>query len=279
MSRDRRMTPANGRVAALSLRGQVDADHFTEGWLRLIAPAVVALRATPDGRRDREMLRGEAVRVFEDRAGWCFVQAARDGYVGYLPSEALQDAPKPDLRVTVRATHAYRDSDIKSPDLMALSFASRLRHLGAAGAFVRTDAGYVPACHLAPLSQTGDDPVTVATLLLGTPYLWGGNSAFGIDCSGLVQAACLACAIACPGDSDMQAAALGAQVEGDTPPRRGDLLFWKGHVAWVSGPDTILHANAHHMAVAHEGLAEAVARIAAQGGGPVTAHRRLDLDI
>lgn len=279
MSLDRRMTPANGRVAALSLKGQVDADLFLEGWPRLIAHAVVALRDTPDGRRDRELLRGEAVRVFEDRAGWCFVQAARDGYVGYLPSETLQDAPAPDLRVTARATHAYRDADIKSPDLMTLSMGSRLRHLGAAGAFVQTDAGYVPACHLAPLSQTADDPVTVATLLLGTPYLWGGNSAFGIDCSGLVQAACLACAIACPGDSDMQAAALGARVQGGTPPRRGDLLFWKGHVAWVSGPDTILHANAHHMAVAHEGLAEAVARIAAQGGGPVTAHRRLDLDI
>ncbi len=281
MSLDRRMTPANGRVAALSLQGQVEADQFVEGWLRLIASPVVALRDTPDGRRAREVLRGEAVRVFEDRAGWCFVQVARDGYVGYLPSEALQEGSTsaPDLRVTARATHAYLEADIKSPDLMALSFASRLRHLGAAGAFVLTDAGYVPACHLAPVSQIADDPVTVATLLLGTPYLWGGNSAFGIDCSGLVQAACLACAIVCPGDSDMQAAALGARVEGGTPPRRGDLLFWKGHVAWVSGPDTILHANAHHMAVAHEGLAEAVARIAAQGGGPVTAHRRLDLDI
>jgi len=124
-----------------------------------------------------------------------------------------------------------------------------------------------------------DDPVTIATVLLGTPYLWGGNSAFGIDCSGLVQAACMVCGIACPGDSDMQAAGLGQLVTDGSPPRRGDLLFWKGHVAWVSGPDTILHANAHHMAVAYEGLVAAVARIAAQGGGPVTAHRRLDLDI
>ena len=279
MSLDRRLTVANGRVAALSLRGQVEAARFVAGWSRLIASPVVALRDRPEGRRERELLRGEAVRVFEERAGWCFVQAARDGYVGYLPADTLREGEMPDLRVAVRATHAYGQADIKSADLMALSFGSRLRHLGQVGQFVVTDAGHVPACHLAPLSQTGDDPVAQADLLLGTPYLWGGNSAFGIDCSGLVQAACLACGIDCPGDSDMQAAALGAPVTDGTPPRRGDLMFWKGHVAWVSGPETILHANAHHMSVAHEGLAGAVARIAAQGGGPVTAHRRLDMDI
>ena len=275
MTRDRRLTPANGRVAALSLKGQVAAASFVEGWSRLVAVPVVALRDAPEGRRERELLRGEAVTVFEDQDGWCFVQAARDGYVGYLPGEALTDAQPGDLRVIARATHAYAAADIKSPDIVSLSFGSRLRHMGQEGRFILTDAGYVPSNHLAPLDQRAEDPVTVATLFLGVPYLWGGNSAFGIDCSGLVQAACLACGIACPGDSDLQAAGLGAPVTDGSPPRRGDLLFWKGHVAWVSGPDMILHANAHHMAVAFEGLAEAVARIAEQGGGPVTTHRRL----
>lgn len=279
MRLDPRLTPANGRVAARFLEGQVEVAAFVEGWTRLVAEPVVALRDQPEGKRERELLRGEAVEVFEERAGWSFVQAARDGYVGYLPSAALRAGDLPDLRVCVRATHAYVAADIKLPETMSLSFGSRLRRLEQAGSFILTDAGHVPACHLVPLTQVEADPVTVATLLLGTPYLWGGNSAFGIDCSGLVQAACLACGIACPGDSDMQAGALGQRVTEGTAAQRGDLLFWKGHVAWVAGPETILHANAHHMAVAHEGLAEAVARIAAQGGGPVTAHRRLDLDI
>lgn len=279
MRLDPRLTPANGRVAALFLEGRVEAAAFVAGQARLVADPVVPLRDQPDGKRERELLRGEAVTVFEERAGWSFVQAARDDYVGYLPSLSLRDGDLPDLRVSARATHAYGAADIKSPEAMALSFGSRLRGLGQEGSFTLTDAGHVPACHLVPLSHVETDPVTVATLLLGTPYLWGGNSAFGIDCSGLVQAACLACGIACPGDSDMQAASLGQPVPEGAIPQRGDLLFWKGHVAWVAGPETILHANAHHMAVAHEGLAEAVARIVAQGGGPVTAHRRLDLDI
>ncbi|MFU8864848.1 MAG: C40 family peptidase [Rhodobacterales bacterium] len=279
MRLDPRLTPANGRVAALFLEGQVEAEQFVQGRTRLVAEPVVALRDQPEGKRERELLRGEAVEVFEERAGWSFVQAARDEYVGYLPATALREGDLPDLRVATRATHAYAAADLKSPEVMTLSFGSRLRGLGHQGSFILTDAGHVPACHLVPLSHVDTDPVTVATLLLGTPYLWGGNSAFGIDCSGLVQAACLACGIACPGDSDMQAASLGQPLTEGTAPRRSDLLFWKGHVAWVAGPETILHANAHHMAVAHEGLAEAVARIAAQGGGPVTAHRRLDLDI
>jgi len=275
VTRDRRLTPSNGRVAALSLKGQVEAASFVEGWSRLVAVPVVALRDAPEGRRERELLRGEAVTVFEERDDWCFVQAARDGYVGYLPAAALHEGQPPDLRVCARATHAYEQADIKSPDLFGLSLGTRLRHLGQAGRFILTDAGHVPAVHLTPMAVMEDDPVTVATLLLGTPYLWGGNSAFGVDCSGLVQAACLACGIDCPGDSDLQAAGLGVPVTDGSPPRRGDLLFWKGHVAWVSGPDMILHANAHHMAVAFEGLAEAVTRIEGQGGGPVTGHRRL----
>lgn len=279
MKTDPRITPANARVAALSLKGKVTAASFVAGWTRLVAAPVASLCEQPEGARAREVLRGAEVTVFEDHEGWSFVQAVRDGYVGYLRSDALHDGPAPDAFVNVRATHAYTAPDIKTPEITSLSFGSRVKVLQQEDRFTRTDTGYIPSCHLAPLGTLAGDPVTVATLLMGTPYLWGGNSAFGIDCSGLVQAACLACGVDCPGDSDMQASGLGQPVTDGSPPRRGDLLFWKGHVALVSGPDTILHANAHHMAVAYEGLTEAVLRIKAQGGGAVTAHRRLDLDI
>ncbi len=143
------------------------------------------------------------------------------------------------------------------------------------GGWLATGDGWLFARHLRPAGAPMDDPVAVAELFFGTPYLWGGNTGDGIDCSGLVQAACLACGIACPGDSDLQESALGAPLADDAPLRRGDLLFWKGHVAWVADAGRILHANAFQMAVAYEAIPAAIARIEAQGDGPVTARRRL----
>jgi cell wall-associated NlpC family hydrolase len=144
---------------------------------------------------------------------------------------------------------------------------------GAAGAFAETPQGFVPRTHLRPLGDWAADPATVAESLLGTPYLWGGNSRAGMDCSGLVQLAFHACGRACPADSDLQQA-VGAALPEDVPPRRNDLLFWKGHVALVLDSSRLIHANGHSMSVVTEGIAECFARIAAQGGGPVTARRR-----
>ena len=273
---DRRLTPANGRVAHVSLRGQVTADRFTEGAARRISAPVADLVHAPGGRRERQLLMGDDVTCLEERDGWCFVQTARDGFVGYLRADLLEN--EDDVlthRVSVRATHLYPTPDFKSHELALLSHGARLHVEGRDGRFAVTPQGFVPAVHLAPLGQFATDPVSVAELYLGTPYLWGGNSASGIDCSGLVQAGCLSCGIPCPGDSDLQEAALGAPLPGDAPLQRGDLLFWKGHVAWVVDPETLLHANVHHMAVALEPLDEATTRIAAQGDGPVTARKRL----
>ena len=271
---DARLTPANGRVAHVALRGQVDAARFVEGAARLLCVPVADLLHAPDGRRQRLLLMGARVTCLETHAGWSFVQGA-DGYVGYVKAQALGDAgPAPTHRVSARATHVYAAPDIKSRDIATLSHLSEVAVIAQQGAMAQTPMGYIPAVHLSALDAPARDPVGVATLYLGTPYLWGGNSAFGLDCSGLVQAGCRACGIPCPGDSDLQEATLGARLPPGTPPQRGDLLFWKGHVAWVVDSATILHANARDMAVAHEHLPEAIHRIEAQGGGPVTAHKR-----
>ncbi|MGR3621993.1 C40 family peptidase [Pseudophaeobacter sp.] len=240
-----------------------------------IALPVVDLLRHPQGPRDRQLLCGEAVFVLDQDKDWAQVRAAKDGYSGYVATPALAPAQKPSHWISVRASHGYTRPDFKSPEICALSLGSRVLVSGPEGRFAKTDQGYIPLVHLSPVDQHMDDPVAVAEGLLSTPYLWGGNSSFGIDCSGLVQAGCLACGIPCPGDSGPQERDLGTLLPPGSAYQRGDLLFWKGHVAWVRDPDTLLHANVHAMAVALEPLAAAIARIADQGDGPVTAHKRL----
>jgi cell wall-associated NlpC family hydrolase len=198
------------------------------------------------------------------------------GYVGYVHRSQLAAPVSASHRVAVRATHLYARADLKSPDLGSLSLGSRVTVTGTEGRYSQTPMGWIPSGHLIPVEALADDPVEVSARLLGTPYLWGGNSAFGIDCSGLVWLGCEMCGLRCPGDSDQQRQALGQDLPESAPLRRGDLVFWKGHVAWVADPQTILHANGHDMAVAYEPLDAAIARIAAAGDGPVTARKRLD---
>lgn len=240
-------------------------------------PVADLLRA-PGGPRDRQLLLGDEVMVYDNPAGpgeACFVQAAKDGYVGYLDPSALTAQSPPTHWFSARASHAYCAPDFKSPDRLALSLGSRVTVLSETGRFAETPFGFIPLQHLTPLSHQASDPVELAQSLLGCPYLWGGNSVWGIDCSGLIQIACLASGIPCAGDSDQQEAELGTLLPEGTTPQRGDLLFWMGHVAWVFDANTLLHANVHHMAVAFEPLSEAVHRIEQQGDGPVTAHKRL----
>ncbi len=269
--RDRRITPANGRVAAVHLREEVEAQAYVAGAARQLAVPVADLLRAPEGKRERQLLAGQVVSVYEDLDGWSFVQAVHDGYVGYVRTKALGVVQPATHRVSARATHVYTEPDFKSPERVSLSMGSRMRVLREDGRFAKIPSGFVPLQHLSSIEPEAD-PVAVAERLSGTPYLWGGNSAFGIDCSGLVQAGCLACDIDCPGDSDLQEAAF-ANAGGAY--QRGDLLFWKGHVAWVADAETLLHANAHHMAVAYEPINAAIRRIEEQGDGPVTGHKRI----
>ncbi|MEY8840756.1 NlpC/P60 family protein [Cribrihabitans sp. XS_ASV171] len=240
-----------------------------------IARPVVNLLRSPEGPRDRQLLFGDRVEELEKSGDWRRVRAAKDGYEGWVPARALELPWEPSHWVSAPATHVYSDPDIKSADCLSLSFGSRVTAVGEDDKFVETPMGHVPRQHLHPAATMLEDPVAVAALFLGTPYLWGGNSRWGIDCSGLVQAALLACGLPCPGDSGDQERELGRALSEGTPPQRGDLLFWKGHVAWVADEDTILHANANDMSVAYEPLESAIARIEARGDGPVTAHKRL----
>lgn len=274
--RDRRLTPANGRVAHVSLQGQVAAERFVTGTSACVTAPLADLLAAPEGARDRQVLMGEAVLVLDRHQGFAFVQAEKDGYCGYLPEAVLGAAREATHWVAAPATHLYRAPDIRAPEVALLSLGARLTIVAEHARFLETAEGlFVPRRQLNAIGDWAQDPAAVAESLLGTPYLWGGNARSGIDCSGLVQTALLACGIACPGDSDLQERALGTALGAGAAARRGDLYFWKGHVAMAVGPDRLIHANGFHMAVGLEGLDNCIARIEAQGEGPVVARRRL----
>ena len=276
---DRRETACNGRVAHVSLEGTVAADRFTQGAARSVTAPVTPLCAEPKGARDRELLLGDGFQVLETQDGWSYGIAARDGYVGYVRDGDLGPAVRASHVVSAARSYAKPSADLKATEpTIPISFGSRVvvaaRDGDWAQIMVCGAAGWMPAMHLRDASDPAGDPVAVAERFIGTPYLWGGNSAFGIDCSGLVQAAMLACGVPCSGDSDQQERSLGDPVPLDAPRQRGDLYFWKGHVGLLYDADTLLHANGHAMAVSLEPLEQAIARIE-KSEGPVTSRRRV----
>ncbi len=272
---DRRITPANGRVAHVSLRGAVEGPRFVHGERACVAAPLADLLAAPGGARDRQLLMGDAVLVLDRVDGFAFLQSEKDGYCGYVAEAALGAAVAATHWVCAPASHLYPAASMKQREVAALSFGARIAVIDEHERFFETDRGqFVPRPHLCPADTVMQDPAAVAEMFLGTPYLWGGNSRAGLDCSGLVQLALLACAIACPGDSDLQQA-IGVSVSGRAALGRGDLIFWTGHVAMALDGDRLIHANAFRMAVTVEAIDAAIARIAAQGDGPPTAFRRV----
>ncbi|SEK92176.1 C40 family peptidase [Pacificibacter marinus] len=268
---DPRLIPANMRVALAGFAAQGQAEVVPTPVS--VSKPVADLRIAPNGARTRQLVMGEMFDVIERDQGWAFGRAARDGYVGYIAEGDLGFAFEATHFISARASHLYPKDDFKSEARASLPFGARLRVIDERRKFVETDTGqFIPKAHVRLIDRPFSDPVTVAQLFFGTPYLWGGNSSFGIDCSGLVQAGLLACQMPCPGDSDQQMA-LGADANGGY--KRGDVVFWQGHVALCVDDETLIHANAHHMAVAYEPIGKAIARIEAQGDGCVTAHRRI----
>jgi cell wall-associated NlpC family hydrolase len=275
---DPRLTPARADLAAKHLEGKVPAARYVEGRLCEVIDPQAPLRREPrpDASLDTEALKGERVAIYDSNGeGWAWGQLAADGYVGWLPENALAlPGPAPTHKVTALRTLVFPGPSIKLPPLEALPLGARVAIARIEDRMALTPSGaYVPAVHLAPLDENETDFVAVAERFLGTPYLWGGKTALGLDCSGLVQVALTACGVSCPRDSDMQERALGTAVPAD-PLKRGDLIFWNGHVAIVRDGNSLIHANAYHMAVAIEPVAEAVARIR-NAGSEITSIRRI----
>ena len=278
---DPRQTPARTDLAAKELEGKVTAARFVEGRAYEVIEPQTGLRASPasDAPLLTEALKGERVTIYDTNAeGWAWGQLAADGYVGFLSANALMPVGAPAThKIMALRTFVFPGPSIKLPPLEALPLGARLSIARVEdGLAVTSSGGFVPTPHLAPVNFVERDFVAVAERFLGVPYLWGGKTTLGIDCSALVQVALTAAGVACPRDSDMQERALGELLPraGEGPLRRGDLVFWRGHVAIVRDHATLLHANAFHMAVAIEPIAEALTRICG-AGSEITSVRRL----
>jgi cell wall-associated NlpC family hydrolase len=267
MELDRRLNAFRPDLAAETLKGRVEAARFVRGEAASVVVPVAPLRPLPDLARgiDTELLYGESLRVFDRADGFAWVQAASDGYVGYLPEEMIGAPVEATHRVIVPRTFLYPQAELRKPAVATLSMGSLVTVTGEAETrgtryFTLADGACVIAAHCLPVGQTeGDDYVAIAAKFLETPYLWGGRSGFGIDCSGLVQLALMMTGREAPRDSDMQAA-FGTEIGRDEL-RSGDLVFWKGHVGIMEDEKTLLHANGHTMTVARENFAAAVQRI------------------
>jgi len=281
---DPRVTPARADLAAKHLEGVVTARRFVEGRVFEVIEPQAPLRGEPrsDAPLTTEALKGERVTVYDSNAeGWAWGQLAGDGYVGWLPLNALAaPGPAPTHKVAAVRTLVFPGPSIKLPPLEALPLGATLAVARVQERMaVTVSGGQVPAQHLVPLDKNETDFVEVAERFVGTPYLWGGKTVLGLDCSGLVQVALTACGVSCPRDSDMQEKALGAPVAAADfaeQRKRGDLVFWKGHVAIVCDDRNLLHANAFHMAVAIEPIGDAIARIRA-AGSEIAGVRRIAL--
>ena len=276
MKHDPRITPWRDGIAARSLEGVMEAEVYLDPKaMSCVAPAS-ALRAAPDANSEQmdQLLFGERFEVLEEEGAWRFGQAARDGYVGFVEASALSPAgPLPTHRVAAIRTYAFAEPSIKTRALGPYSINALVAVDAVEGRLARVvGAGWITASHLAPIGTYEEDWAAVAERFLGAPYLWGGRESLGLDCSGLVQQALFACGRACPRDADQQEA-LGVALEA-ADFSRGDLVFWKGHVAIGLGDGRIVHANGHHMATAIEPLAEAITRIGAGGSQP-TSFRRI----
>lgn len=278
-SLDSRLNAFRPDLADARLRGRIEAACYVEGHAMQVAEPVISVHKAPrfDGMQLTQALLGDTLRVFDEQEGWAWVQLDADGYVGYVAANALTSRiANPTHRISVPSTFLYPAPNLKTQPAMPVTLNARVAVTGGDGKFARlSDGRFAFAAHLKPIGQPEADFVAVAEMFRHVPYYWGGKSVHGLDCSGLVQLSLEACGIAAPRDSDMQEAQLGStlEIDGLEGLRRGDLVFWNGHVGIMTDAHTLLHANGHHMMVVAEPLRDAVERIAASYGR-ITSIRR-----
>ncbi len=270
---DARLTPARADLAARYLEGRVPSIRFVDGTKMQVRPGIVPLRMTPDpdAHLATQLIKGEPFTVYESKDGWAWGQADKDNYVGYVPSNSLtQQLETPTARISAVRSHIYAEPSHRALPLSPLTMNATVAAGEIDNGFARlADGGFVSKHHIAPLDDTASDFTATALVFLGTPYLWGGRSGIGIDCSGLVQMVLERAGIASPRDADMQEQALGQSVPVKDL-QRGDLIFWKGHVAIALDAAQVVHANGTYMTTMTEALEAVCAR-----AGTITSVKRV----
>lgn len=273
---DRRVNAIRGDLADLALAGKYFAPHYSSPQGFSLSATRSAMRSKPDhgSTAVSELLHGELFQAIDVAGGWAWGFSAHDHYVGYVPIAALGTPFEPTHLVSSPAALVFAEANIKSPELTRLPMGARVAG-EVEGAFVKTSGGFIHLRHLSNMGQEAADPVAIAESLTGSPYLWGGRSSFGLDCSGLVQLCLAQCGIAAPRDTDMQMTALGQEIGPDGALQRGDIIFFPGHVGFMADGANLIHANAYWMQVTTEPLAEVVARLADGHAQPVLARKRI----
>lgn len=273
---DPRINAFRPDIADVALAGTLFAPHYAAPMPRMAAAATMMRKAAAhDSEAVSQLLPGEDFATLDVAGGWAWGYSLHDHYVGYVPADHLITAVEPTHRVTARETLVFAGPSIKAPATGTLPFGARIR--GTVGeTFLESDVGFIHRRHVAPLAELAADPVTVAETFLGSPYLWGGRGAGGIDCSGLVQVVLAACGVPAPRDTDMQREALGTLLPEEARLRRGDIVNFPGHVGLMADETNLLHANAHWMSVVVEPLADVVARLEHSYDRPILSRRRIE---
>ncbi|TNE58029.1 MAG: peptidoglycan endopeptidase [Alphaproteobacteria bacterium] len=273
---DKRRTAARKDLAALDLKGQVTAERYAPAITHFVTAASAPMRRGPDVASpiETEVLFGEVFNVYEIKQGWAWGQAGTDRYVGYVEISALvSGTPAPTHRLKALRSYLFPEPDLKSPPKALLSMGSTLAVDGTEGRFSKTREGFIFSGHICPLGHVVEDWVSIAEAFMGTPYLWGGRTSLGLDCSALVQLALQQKGLEAPRDSDQQMDEVGDPVTVEDL-TRGDLVFWKGHVAIMVSPTDMVHANATAMAVSRDELSGFAAKIET-AEGPIIGCRRI----
>ncbi|MFZ5705113.1 MAG: C40 family peptidase [Pseudomonadota bacterium] len=272
---DKRVNACRPDIADVALAGRLFAPHYAAPLIRS-ATATAFMRQAPSNAAEAvsQLLPGEGFAALEIASGWAWGYSLHDHYVGYVLADLLGPPTEPTHRVSVREALVFADASIKSPVTASLPLSACIQGT-VDGSFLRTEQGFIHLRHLAPVGDCVPDPVEVAELCLGMPYLWGGRGGGGIDCSGLVQIALAAAGHAAPRDTDMQRDTIGSSLPEDAPLMRGDVISFPGHVGLMVDDSRLIHANAHWMGVVIEPLADVVARLKPNHDRPILSRRRL----